>query len=131
MLTTFHGLGDYPLPCEIFTSDGDEHQASQPKIPVEDVDLAVLTFQSQKKYKWAKWGDSEKVAEGQTVFVSGFPTPSEAIPIHQWTFTPGKIVSNTKQVRGYGLTYTNITKLGMSGGPVLNHRGKVIGIHGQ
>ena len=32
---------------------------------------------------------------------------------------------------GYGLIYTNLTQQGMSGGPVLDIRGRVIGIHGR
>lgn len=32
---------------------------------------------------------------------------------------------------GYGLVYTNVTRAGMSGWPVLDTSGRVIGIHGR
>ncbi len=131
VLTVSHGVTDSPLNCFIFTPDGSRYEASQPKIPVPGVDLAVLAFTSQKDYKLAKWGDSEKVEQGQTVYVAGFPAPTAAKPIRQQTFTEGKITSTGKQDRGYGLTYNNITQPGMSGGPVLNQRGEAIGIHGR
>jgi WD40 repeat protein len=131
VLTVAHGVTDSRLPCEIYTPDGSRYEASQPKIPVPGVDLSVLTFQSQKDYKLAKWGNSEKVGQGQTVYVAGFPAITEAKPIRQFTFEGGTISSTGKQDSGYGLTYNNITQPGMSGGPVLDRRGKVIGIHGR
>ena len=50
VLTASHGLTDYPFTCLIFTPDGSRYEASQPKIPVEDLELAVLTFESAVSY---------------------------------------------------------------------------------
>ncbi|OCQ97929.1 hypothetical protein BCD67_02005 [Oscillatoriales cyanobacterium USR001] len=44
---------------------------------------------------------------------------------------PGTLVGVQPPQDGYALIYNNITQPGMSGGPVLNEEGQVIGIHGQ
>ncbi len=48
-------------------------------------------------------------------------------------FFDGKITANDPkaQYEGYALAYTTNTLQGMSGGPVLNEDGKVVGIHGN
>ena len=133
VLTAHHVVEDGLGICLIITPDGFRHQANpQVTVPVPDVDLAVLTFESQKDYKLAKWGDSHRVVAGQTVYVAGFPQPTKAIPSRTIIVPDGKIIGNISQPnQGYSLIYNNITQRGMSGGPVLDDRGQVIGVHGQ
>ena len=45
--------------------------------------------------------------------------------------SPALAISQGSFAQGYDLLYTSITYGGMSGGPVLDHQGRVIGIHGQ
>jgi len=62
-----------------------------------------------------------------------FPLPGQAINKPVLQFTDGTVTasSETLLTDGYALTYTNNTLPGMSGGPVLNQRGEVGGIHGR
>ncbi|MBD2543280.1 WD40 domain-containing protein [Planktothricoides raciborskii] len=133
VLTAHHVVKDAQITCLIITPDGFRHNANpQVTVPVPDVDLAVMTFTSDKDYKLAKWGDSDQVVAGQTVYVAGAPQPTEAIPNRTIMALDGKIIGNISQPnQGYSLIYNNITQPGMSGGPVLDDQGKVIGVHGQ
>ena len=105
----------------------------------EGVDLAVLQFQSNETYSVDRLGNYNiKEDERPWGFVSGFPgakgakTPSRL-------FTAGLVFSkewgdlaakdSSSLTSGYELVYTNISQPGMSGGPVLDTRGRVIGIH--
>jgi len=119
--------------CLIFTADGERYPVSnQVTVPIEGVDLAVVTFESNKTYKLAEWGDSEKATVEKVVYVAGAPAPSEAIPTRTFFRLKGEIVGRVPQpFEGYNLIYDNKTSHGMSGGPVLNEEGRVIGIHGK
>jgi tetratricopeptide (TPR) repeat protein len=73
------------------------------------------------------------------VFVAGFPLEEKKL-----VFNPGFLYDNSasaisspdvtnpeQNFRGYELIYTNLTHPGMSGGPVLDGNGRLIGIHGR
>lgn len=133
VLTAKHTVDKSDAICLVIASDGIRYQADAGKVtvPVPGVDLAVLTFQSDKTYKLAEWGDSEEATAGKIVYVAGAPAPSEAIPQRTLVVPEGKIVGRMRQPsKGYGLIYNNLTLPGMSGGPVLDEKGRVIGIHG-
>jgi len=115
------------------------------------VDLAVVQFRSESTYRVATISSS-RVADNQYVFAAGYPPLNKTNP--SWRFSPGRIFSKEQglmQVKnfvidnqgsstaqsasslknGYELVYSNITYGGMSGGPVLDTQGRLIGIHGQ
>ncbi|HAT13105.1 MAG TPA: hypothetical protein DCS91_05605, partial [Microcoleaceae bacterium UBA11344] len=134
VLTAYHIiLKDGTGNCQILTPDGELHQASnRVTVPIADVDLAVLTFESNKNYKLAEWGDSEKATVGKVVYVTGARAPSTSITTRTVVRLKGEIIGIVPQPnQGYALIYDNKTSPGMSGGPVLNEEGRVIGIHGQ
>ena len=84
--------------CLIFTSDGERYPVSnQVTVPIEGVDLAVVTFESNKIYKLAEWGDSEKATVGKVVYVAGVPAPSEAIPTRTAIRPKGEIIGRVPQ----------------------------------
>jgi tetratricopeptide (TPR) repeat protein len=134
VLTAYHIiLKDGTGNCQILTPDGELHQASnRVTVPIADVDLAVMTFESNKNYKLAEWGDSEKATVGKVVYVAGARAPSTSITTRTVVRLKGEIIGIVRQPnQGYALIYDNKTSPGMSGGPVLNEEGRVIGIHGQ
>ncbi len=133
VLTADHVVKKAKGNCVILKSDNSQYKASVSEaiVPVAGVDLAVLTFQSDKNHKLAKLGDSDKATDYTKVYVAGAPEPTQAILNRIIRVEDGKIDNRKLQTNGYDLIYTNKTMRGMSGGPVLNQKGEVIGIHGQ
>jgi tetratricopeptide (TPR) repeat protein len=133
VLTADHVVKKAKGNCVILKSDNSQYKASVSEaiVPVAGVDLAVLTFQSDKNHKLAKLGDSDKATDYTKVYVAGAPEPTQAIPNRIIRVEDGKIDNRKLQTNGYDLIYTNKTMRGMSGGPVLNQKGEVIGIHGH
>lgn len=119
---------------EIFTSDGTKHALDYRTVKkLPGVDLAIVQFSSNQNYQIAQLGDSEAAAEGTTVYIAGWPHPGRAITERIYQMTKGTISGRSLKPLegGYAMVYTNITRSGMSGGPVLNAQGQVIGIHGR
>ena len=108
-------------------------------IKFNDSDLAIVAFDSDKQYEIAAFSDYTLGLNKEFwVFVYGW-AKSSAEP--QAKLTVGKVVGKEtgiflvkddlsfSQKNGYELVYTNLSQRGMSGGPVLDTRGRVIGIH--
>jgi serine protease Do len=104
------------------------------------VDLAIVSFESNYNFVVGTIGNSENAEEGTPVYVAGFPKPGQAIKRITFQFTGGMISSRLDEsdtnaqeptTNGYDLSYTSITRSGMSGGPVLDVAGRVVAIHGQ
>jgi S1-C subfamily serine protease len=95
----------------------------------ENLDLAVVQFTSNENFPVAQLGNSEQMKQGDNIFVSGWPIIDGSF---NQQVTPGQITGfRTGDANGYELTYSNPTGGGMSGGPVFNAKGQVIGIHGR
>jgi sugar lactone lactonase YvrE len=114
------------------TSDGKRYQVNSSQIKrLGGVDLAVLQFSSEINYRQAELGNSERLSEGATVFVAGWAEPDRINPERGYKFLTGNLSGRVaKPKNGYGLVYTNVAKPGMSGGPVLNDEGLLVGING-
>lgn len=96
-------------------------------------DLALLQFRSAHyTYTVASLENSHTLAQGDKIFASGFPI-LEKPQDTEFLFTRGKvsILSDKPLEKGYQIGYTNLIKKGMSGGPLLNIYGQVIGINGM
>ncbi|MEQ8994892.1 MAG: trypsin-like peptidase domain-containing protein [Coleofasciculus sp. B1-GNL1-01] len=133
VLTAKHVV-NIPDEYEIVTSDGVKYPldyGTVKKLP--GLDLALVQFTSDKHYPIALVGDSDTAIEGGTVYISGWPHPGRAITQRIFQITSGKISGRPLESleNGYDLVYTNITRSGMSGGPIWDAQGRVIGIHGQ
>lgn len=99
---------------------------------IRGFDLAIIRFESDKEYPRVDI-DLNLIDRGSAAFVSGWPQPEASGEAMSRRFSPGE-VSNVRPPSdngGYGLFYTSETAVGMSGGPVFNRLGRVIGIHGR
>ena len=117
--------------ASIRTHDGDSHPLQTESIlSMSGMDIALVSFESDRNYSVATVGDSDDLAETDTVYVSGFPLTGQAITQPTFTITKGVISGLGQYERGYGLVYDSVTQVGMSGGPILNSTGQLVGIHG-
>ena len=119
---------------EVITRPGHRYEVDNSTIKrLPKVDLAILQFTSGQTYNVARFGDSNQVLEGVSSYVAGFPIRTQAIDQTIYNFTTGTITANASRplADGYALVYSNNTLPGMSGGPVLDADGKVLGIHGR
>jgi S1-C subfamily serine protease len=98
---------------------------------VPNRDLAILRFSSPIDYSIAKARNADRLQIGQNVYVSGWARPVEPLYSRVFIQTEGKLTElNSQLPQGYSLTYTNLVRVGMSGGPVLNREGQLLGING-
>ncbi|GCL40716.1 serine protease [Dolichospermum planctonicum] len=119
------------------------------------VDLAVVQFTSNQKYRVATLANYSLNTKDQKVFVSGFPGNKQQSKNKPHRILTAGVLSQPELIRlntyvsfnnqssripariqtvlsdGYDLLYSNITKGGMSGGAVLDTQGRLIGIHGR
>jgi S1-C subfamily serine protease len=94
-------------------------------------DLVLLQFRSTREYSVARLASSP-VAVGDEVFATGFPA-QEGSEKRGLEFLLGTVslLSPKALVGGYQIGYSNPVEKGMSGGPLLNSRGEVVGINGM
>jgi serine protease Do len=128
----------------VLSADGKIHPARLKSVQnLQGVDLALVEFDSKIPYKVSTLGDSRALQPGAQVYAAGFPnyrfiSKDSIADTHAWgtkafRLTTGEVSMQLKRSlpEGYSLGYTNEVELGMSGGPVLNERGEVVGINGR
>jgi serine protease Do len=128
----------------VLLADGKIYPARVKSMPkLKGLDLAIVEFDSDTAYQVVKLGDSQKLSPDASVYSSGFPnykmiSADKMEETTQWgrrafRLTVGKIGSISPQSLpdGYSLGYTNEVASGMSGGPVFNREGELIGINGR
>ena len=124
----------------IVTYDQDRHPVTSTAV-AKGVDLAVVKFNSKSDYPVAKLNEYSP-NDNDLVFVGGFPERTSInSPLWQWQLNPGfiynreqgKIETQTQATFAdrYNLLYGSISYGGMSGGPVIDRAGNIIGIHGK
>lgn len=130
----------------VLLADGKTYPAQVKFTPkLKGLDLALVEFESDTNYRVVKLGRSQQLSPNTSVYAAGFPNHQtiDATRIEEtitwgrraFRLTTGKIgaisIAPQSLPEGYSLGYTNEVASGMSGGPVFNDRGELIGINGR
>ncbi len=135
VLTANHVVSNPNIPYEIYTSKGQTYSVIDVR-PLQATpdgpDLAVVSFETSEKQAIAPLADSDDAEIGSGVYISGYPMGITPEAEREYEFTSGIISSRrANEPSGYNIRYDAVTRRGMSGGPVFDVSGRVIGIHGQ
>lgn len=138
VLSNWHvvSAGDKPISPKLLTIgtvDGQRYPISAKKIVrVDKLDLAILEFQSKRRYSIASIGNSDALSTGELLYVSGWADPSPQFSTRTYQLLIGNLSGRIDRPQdGYALVYTVNALPGMSGGPVLDSRGNLVGINGR
>lgn len=127
----------------VLTSDGKEYAAQgDTRFNFRNIDLAVVKFSTDNQYPVAVIRTNFNLSLGEQVYVTGFPNyqqkavnlvPTVDLGIKAYNFTKGKVIHvlNLALEKGYKIGMSNEIEVGMSGGPVLNQDGELVGIIGR
>jgi S1-C subfamily serine protease len=133
VITNDHVVSDKNKSYQIQTPDGTSYPGKILTPVKSENDLSFLTFTSpNKKYQVVNLKKTSNVKIGQNVIAGGFPLQDDLTQSNEFHVTRGQIALTGDRpfVGGYQIGYTNLVKNGMSGGPLLNQQGELIGING-
>ena len=136
VLTVNHVVEKPDVKYTVRTSKGKNYQATSVtrlQTAATDPDLAVVKFESPEEYPVATIADSDLAVIGTQIFVYGYPATGGLFGAEREPeLSPGLVTSRPRnRPEGYTLRYQAVTWSGMSGGPVFDSEGRVIGLHGQ
>ncbi|MEA5526456.1 S1 family peptidase, partial [Nodularia spumigena] len=128
VLTAYHVV-EKPGGRDLTAPDGQQYRAESSQ-RLGKLDLALIKFSSSRNYPVAQVADSSAVKPGARVYFAGFPVPSRSnVQERRYFFIPAQM---SEGGRGESdLLFTGQPRKGVSGGPILNTWGFVIGIYGQ
>ncbi len=136
VLTVNHVVEDPQVSYRIQTYQGESYPVTQVvelQADVTEPDLAVIQFESQNEYPVATLGNSDQAVIGAQIYVYGYPATGGLTGAQREPeLSPGLVTSRPKsRPEGYILRYQAVTWSGMSGGPVFDQEGRLVGLHGQ
>ncbi len=138
VLTNWHVVG-FSYRSRLLTADGRQHSPVARPRQLGSTDMAIVQFRTTKIYAIAPIAQNSP-SVGDTVFSAGFPiyqgntattTFNQGVRGFRWTQGQVSLLPEKPLARGYALGYTNDVVAGMSGGPIFNTIGQVIGINGR
>jgi S1-C subfamily serine protease len=134
VLTNAHVLLGTKPPYQITTPDRTTHLAKILKSKsLKNQDLAILRFKAKPKlYQIAQIGLLKDLKIGDRLYVGGFTkqVPQRDGDDFIWEEGYISIFLNKSIEKGYKLGYTNQIYRGMSGSPVVDSLGRLVGING-
>ena len=137
VITNWHVLA-FSQQQTVIAPDGQKYQLFGAK-QLGNTDLAITHFNSNTNYQIAAIS-SGAIAVGEPVFAAGFPmyeehsfqtTFDQGLQVFRFTQGIISILPPKSLPQGYRLGYTNEIRVGMSGGPIFNSWGQLIGINGR
>ena len=135
VITNNHVLQAGEAPYSIQTPDGKIYRANsvvrKKQLRGNGLDLALLEFVADSEYRIAT-KSNQQAAIGAWVMSAGFPLKNSKSKSGRFVIKPGKIqlVLDKALEGGYQIGFTNDVEKGMSGGPLLNGAGELVGING-
>jgi serine protease Do len=134
VITNAHVLRSAEQPYKIITKDRVIHQSKVIRYQqLKNYDLALLQFRDlASRYPVAKIGKSGTLQVGDRLFVGGFTEQSSQANSDNFLLQSGTVslILNRSIDSGYRIGYTHQTFRGMSGGPVVDRAGILVGING-
>ncbi|NER96989.1 MAG: trypsin-like peptidase domain-containing protein [Symploca sp. SIO1B1] len=122
-------------PYTIEHHNGQKYQAQLLQVPnFNGNDLALLKFESAASYELASLKHSSSLKENEEVFMAGYPLDFKESDARGFSFRSGRITflgMDRPLKGGYQLGTSHQIQKGMSGGPLLNSQGNVVGINGR
>jgi tetratricopeptide (TPR) repeat protein/S1-C subfamily serine protease len=111
------------------TADGQIHTSKCIKgcNSPQERDLAVLEFTASQNYTVPQQGDTSQLQPSEPIYSAGFPFEQQSLETITGTIT---LLTPKPLQGGYQIGYSSRTPQGMSGGPLLNANGQLIGIIG-
>jgi S1-C subfamily serine protease len=130
VLTNWHAVketGTYTIQ----TVDDRIYQVNANQVKrLPNADLAELKFTSDRTYRVAQLGNSDRIPEGTTVYAAGWIAPDRTCLERCDRYPSGQLIGRLPKAKdGYSWIYTNPIEPGMSGGPVLDEEGRLVGIN--
>ena len=120
--------GDY----QVTTTDGRSYAVTDIQ-ELQGSDLALVYFNSDRQYTIVARGDSDTLIEGQTLHIAGYPGSQNVASNRTYRFMSESLIgflapADVKD--GYELIYSGAAIPGMSGSPIVNEEGQLVGVYG-
>lgn len=137
VLTSWHVVA-FSQQHTIIAPDGQRYRLLGAPLQLGNADLAIVQFRSSIQYQVTRLS-TESLTVGEPVFAAGFPmyrggsstTFDQGIRAFRFTQGVVSVLPPKSLAQGYRLGYTNDIAVGMSGGPIFNSQGLLIGINGR
>lgn len=132
VLTNRHVV-ENPGEYQIITVDGQPHEVSEIQ-ELEGADLALVYFDSDRRYTVVARGNSDTLTEGQAIYIAGYPGSQSVASRRTYRFMSENLsgfLAPSDVVDGYELIYSGKQVPGMSGSPIVNQEAQLIGVYGN